>query len=70
MVLKKSIKMNHFQITKLLRQNHKIFQKLFILLNLSAQDLSNDIIIIKIELVKPIINSPDSVRPKWFRIYF
>ena len=41
-------------------QGHWI-QKLFISLNLSAQDHSNDIKIIKIEQVKPIKNSFESV---------
>ena len=36
-------------------------RKLFILLNLAAQDHSNDIKIIKIEQVKPIKNSFESV---------
>ena len=41
-------------------QGHWI-QKLFISLDLSTQDLSNDIKIIEIEQVKPIKNSFESV---------
>jgi len=42
-----------------------LFQKLSISLDLSAQDHLNDIKIIKIEQVKPIKNSFESVKLSW-----